>query len=393
MIFCEWLQFDLHWFIYRYFLWYFDSMPRSHRPDGNARLFVCYVQAMHSLVLDNPASLFSRPGSLVPQADWSPILVDWERKIKSTLGGVTGFDWRPDWNVALSQLTGAGVLPPPLIIDWCYASLGSILDSSVAFDMGALPAPPTLKPDFSRHYTDVNSFVIRHPSTPDKLSEWTLVPSPSPIWVVGSSNLSRLLYVQQPLPLSDCSVQSFPGARIHHLSHIFGLLSGFISLPRIIIFNIGLNNRSDKPRNIRADLLHLLQVTKRVFPCSQLFFQLINISPFISDSDQDILTQLNQYFSELAEVIPLLPIDQFHIFNDSSVPVTNWIHWTSDTAFNFAVHWRHFIRGLTAPLPQRVGNVLNLSRSLVLSPLQLRVLEKGLSFIPFDVDSIQGDLK
>ena len=277
-------------------------MPRTYRhhdgPDGHVRLLASYIQAIHGLVLDSPDCLSSHPGRFVPLSHWSPTLMLWERRILSALGLHLGSHWRSAWNLAVSQLTGSCAGFPSLMLDWCLASLTYLLDLSHPSDSGRVPVAPMLEPVVSRHYPEVNSFVIRHANTRNKMSEWSLVPSPCPIWLVGSSNLSILRYVQ-PLPLSDCSVQSFPGAKLHHLSAILGRLPVLSCEPRIIIFNIGLNNRDDSRRNIREDLVHLLHMAKRVLPTCRLYFQLINISPFLSDTDRHNLIRLNEYFPHI----------------------------------------------------------------------------------------------
>lgn len=107
------------------------------------RLFVDYIGAMHGLVLDSPACLLSRPGHFVPQPDWAAALIVWERRIKSVLGGDLNRDWRLDWNLAVSQLTVSCGGFPSLMLDWCLASLVSMLEfcNASKSGLGGGPGP------------------------------------------------------------------------------------------------------------------------------------------------------------------------------------------------------------------------------------------------------------
>ena len=108
--------------------------------------------------------------------------------------------------------------------------------------------------------------VHRHRNTTRKYYDWVFPAITHPTLVIGSSNLSRI-------PVQSCGVpgvqiESFPGAKLEHLAHLFRMAPPDTAPPRNILLNIGLNNRSCLTKRNIPDLNRLYSDVRKKFPSS-----------------------------------------------------------------------------------------------------------------------------
>ncbi|KAF3844514.1 hypothetical protein F7725_007677, partial [Dissostichus mawsoni] len=176
--------------------------------------------------------------------------------------------------------------------------------------------------------------------------------------ILGHSNLSRTPSFSHP----NLQIDSFPGAKFHHITAILNKLSPCHNTTQVIV-SIGLNNGLSETSLTTStkQLQAMWKQTTTTFPNATIYIPIINFSDLLNPQQQTLLTTINNTialkYNFIPEINPLL----FRVLEGT---VT-------------------FIDGdncqITTP---HQSNITNLSAVFSLTTAQLEVLDKGLAFIP-----------
>ena len=162
-------------------------------------------------------------------------------------------------------------------------------------------------------------------------SSWRLPSLDREVCIVGDSNLSRI-------PISSVSkhpiqVESFSGCSIEGLTKLLKFYS-FSSIPRVLIFSVGINNRcSSNPAYLKKALQALHSTASRIFPHSRILFLSLNFSKNLSSSERSTLELIDSFASQVfcSRCIPSLPSSLISFQRDS-------IHWAPESADRVLSH-------------------------------------------------------
>ena len=140
------------------------------------------------------------------------------------------------------------------------------------------------------------------PNPPLKLQNWRLSELSKSIVIVGDSNLSQI----EPFAHPSCQVESFPGAWIEHIEHLFSNYH-HQKVPTNLILSIGINDAT------RSSELHIyiqsIVSTLRVnFKSTKIFFVQLQVSRFQPGQVHQKAQQLNGTVSVEMKITPKLSI-------------------------------------------------------------------------------------
>ena len=175
----------------------------------------------------------------------------------------------------------------------------------------------------------------RHKNTQNKISQWCLPEIREKILIIGDSNLAKI--TESPLP--NIQIESFPGAKFHHISTILERAknSKTRKIPEHVILSVGINNRNQNISNTSIpNLKTLLAKTQRVFQNSKIHIAQINYSQKLPLAEYCGLSLINDYLAKHsgnAAVLPKFPNQTLK--TESGDPV----HYTSQTANAILRHW------------------------------------------------------
>ena len=141
-----------------------------------------------------------------------------------------------------------------------------------------------------------------------KLQNWRLPMLSKSVAIIGDSNLARI----EPFAHTSCQVESFPGARIEHMAHLFTKYV-FREVPKILIFSIGINDAT-KNQNLRTNIGTIMSNLPFQFHGTKKFFVQLQVSPSQPACVHENSQKLN-----------------------GSVPVD--VHWTAPCENALAQHW------------------------------------------------------
>lgn len=178
------------------------------------------------------------------------------------------------------------------------------------------PGPPTFQ-------------VARHATTLRKLVDWQLEVRVK--WLfIGDSNLSYL-----PDFTHKClQVDSFPEAHFRHAQVLMQkarVLEGLVVEKLVLSF--GMFSRGNDPRVTTVrNLQAALRTAKEVFPYSEIYIPLVNLTPTLPAVEQDNLCVLKGHIKRNMPHIPELPSRWFRTGSDG-------VQWTAETGRYIFDHW------------------------------------------------------
>lgn len=204
------------------------------------------------------------------------------------------------------------------------------------------------------------------------LQDSYLVPTQR-ILILGDNNILSLPLTSNP----PIQIDAFPDTKISGASRI--LLKGTPISPQVqkVILSFGLDDRRQSNMAILGGYLRkLLSAARKTFPNSEIYIPVINFSNKLPNQIKNNIKALNHLIRMTPRPIPRLPRPQF-LTDESN------IKWTQDTAALIWQHWRDYIhiQEIRPHLIEEYNQITNLS-SLNLTPDQISLLSKGLSFIP-----------
>ncbi|KAF3858938.1 hypothetical protein F7725_012139 [Dissostichus mawsoni] len=183
----------------------------------------------------------------------------------------------------------------------------------------------------------------RHSTTTRKIQAWSLVTRKKTI-ILGDSNLSRIPSFSHP----NLQIDSFPGAKFHHITAILLKLAPCHNTTQVII-SIGLNNGLSETSLTTStkQLQAMWKQTTTTFPNATIYIHIINFSDRLKPKQQTLLTAINNTialkYNFIPEINPLL----FRVNDDD-------IHWTTETAEMLLRYWKEQFN-LEAPRISEVG--------------------------------------
>ena len=169
----------------------------------------------------------------------------------------------------------------------------------------------------------------RHPGGTFPKNQWTLTVE-RPVLILGDSNLSRIQTYQQV----SVQVDSYPGAIINHLTAILKKLEPCNRTLKVVL-SVGLNNcnSNNLQQTIQKQFRILVNQAKRTFPCAEIFIPLIQISPRLPISVQNLAKETNQFLEKTFAV--LKGVEETLFRTEPHDPV----HWTAKTADLILKSW------------------------------------------------------
>ena len=169
----------------------------------------------------------------------------------------------------------------------------------------------------------------RYKSPQLKLQNWRLPVLSKSVAIIGDSNLARI----EPFAHTSCQVESFPGARIEHMAHLF---ANYVSreVPTILIFSIGINDAT-RNQNLRTNIETIVSNLPLQFKDTKKFFVQLQVSPSQPAYVHEKAHILNRSVPVDVHLIPGLPC--FETGGDN-------VHWTAPCANALIQHWLNHIK-------------------------------------------------
>ena len=175
----------------------------------------------------------------------------------------------------------------------------------------------------------IPSYHQRYPNPQQKFKYWHLPNLTKTIAIVGDSNLARI----EPFAHSSCQVESFPGARIEHIRHLFDTyVSQFV--PKILILSIGIN---DVMRNqtLKTNYGTIVSHLPIQFRETKIFLVELQVSKSQPAEVHQKAKILNESVPVEVHLIPGIP--SFETGRDG-------VHWTPPCANNLINHWLNYTK-------------------------------------------------
>lgn len=168
-----------------------------------------------------------------------------------------------------------------------------------------------------------------HPNVKDKFASWRLNQVSCSTLIVGDSNLKNI-----KTRTDDVEIQSFPGAKFMHITHLIKSYNHAAYKPENIIVSVGLNDHPNKFRTSAKQLDQLCVALNQKFPKSKIHIAQINCPDNLPCDGTQTIKHLNTYLlgKENVHVIPKLPTEQYELASDN-------YHWTQFTGTMFLKHW------------------------------------------------------
>lgn len=161
----------------------------------------------------------------------------------------------------------------------------------------------------------------------EKLKEWKLPTFTKMVAIVGDSNLARI----KPFNHHSCQVESFPGARIEHLSHLFGHYNG--PAPEFLVLSIGINDCT-RSQDLQDGLNNLLDRLPTQFRPTKIYVAELQVSQRQPPPVRRKADQLNCSVPCGITIIPALPgLETIH----------DNVHWSPEFAQALVHHWLGYL--------------------------------------------------
>ena len=157
----------------------------------------------------------------------------------------------------------------------------------------------------------------------EKFAVWSLPPLTANMAIVGDSNLARI----PPFKHASAQVESYPGATIEHLVHLFKTYQAGVA-PSKLIISVGVNNLG---RKIVAGFQAIREALPAAFGKTKVFFVELQVARCQRASMHAGAAQLNLAAREAGlNILPSIP---------SLQTGPDQIHWTEHTAQELLEHW------------------------------------------------------
>ena len=153
--------------------------------------------------------------------------------------------------------------------------------------------------------------------------------------IVGDSNLKN---VKQKI--DDVKVESFPGARIEHITDLAKSYPHAAYKPDNVVVNVGLNNNLCDINTTKKFIDRMCTALKKKFPSSRVFIPQINFSEEqLPRTGIQNLNAINEYLKTKTDYITVIPKLSKHDF----VLAGDGYHWTPSTGNKFLKHWLAYL--------------------------------------------------
>lgn len=179
--------------------------------------------------------------------------------------------------------------------------------------------------------TQLSGINITHPGVKDKFASWNLNHISHPTLIVGDSNLKNI-----KTRTDNVEIQSFPGAKIMHITHLVKAYPNAAYKPKNIVVSVGLNDYPNKFSTSAKQLDQLCVALNQKFPKSRIHIAQINCPDNLPANGTQNIKQLNTYLlGKLnVRVIPKLTKEHYTLASDN-------YHWTQITGSKILQHWLH----------------------------------------------------
>lgn len=169
----------------------------------------------------------------------------------------------------------------------------------------------------------------RHDHQGNKAANWTLQPT-KPYLIVGDSNMGRLPLIHH----SEVQVDAYPGAKFHHITHLFKQKTPASPGVKVLILSVGVNNREqNNQQRIDQGIRDLMEAADDTFPNARIWLASLNWSqqlPLLAIAN---LTKINTAIRKTERFIHPLPPGRFATESDN-------IHWTVTTGQEMWRFWK-----------------------------------------------------
>lgn len=147
-----------------------------------------------------------------------------------------------------------------------------------------------------------------------------------------------------------------------------------------VVLSFGINNREQGNPGILKESFERLQgAAFRVFQNAVIHIPLINCDKALPSNMIYNIKFMNGIIEKSGHSIPILPWEKFRVEVDH-------IHWTPSTAQSMFQHWLEHLKLVGGPTQRgplvNKKSVIYLSQCFRFTPAQVRLLDRGLSFIP-----------
>jgi hypothetical protein len=166
--------------------------------------------------------------------------------------------------------------------------------------------------------------------------KWVAPQFTSKLAILGDSNLSRISHT--PREIESIQIDSFPGAKVQHMTQVLSTLTTNSKTPDTLIINIGINNRDNKIQTHRQNLRALARTAAQKLPNTKIYIPQVNFAESLSVSQKQSLENYNQIVSALVgthdNLCKIPPLN-----NNDFITDADKIHWTQETANAVLAHW------------------------------------------------------
>ena len=124
-------------------------------------------------------------------------------------------------------------------------------------------------------------------------------------------------------PKEHIQIESFPGARFQHFTDMLKKDKANKKVPKFIIFNVGLHDKSSR------------------LPTIKIYLTEINYSSLLPQAEHSNLNRINKSMTQYKEVNIIPKLDE-KVFQTSSSDIHN-NEWSEDTANAMLRHWLSYL--------------------------------------------------
>lgn len=151
--------------------------------------------------------------------------------------------------------------------------------------------------------------------------------------ILGDSNVARFPAIKNP----DLQVDSFPGTKWRHLTHLFNKAPVFENVERLSL-SLGINLWAQRNKDAAVQEMRTALRAGRVkCPQAEIFVPAVNFSLALPLLEQVTLTHMNVEIAQLSDFIQALERRAFAVARDG-------VHWTKATAARILSHWSQWLK-------------------------------------------------
>ena len=180
------------------------------------------------------------------------------------------------------------------------------------------------KPECNSAYRTV------HKRTKNKDKDWQIPTILNDTLILGDSNLARIETHDLP---PNTQIESFPGAKLHHIPSVVTKYPENKPKPKRVILSIGINNRDCNLAESKQDCKEMFASIKQQFPKCEIAFCELNFSDKLSTKAKNNLSSINKFVHSLQGITNIPPVEKAKFISEKDN-----IHWKPKTA-NYMINW------------------------------------------------------